>query len=233
MAAALANHVRKVIVLSTDKAVYPINAMGQTKALMEKVMVAKAGRLSEDETILCGTRYGNVMGSRGSVIPLFLSQIQQGEPLTVTDLDMTRFLMSLDDAVKLVLHAFEYGNQGDILVQKAPSCTIRDLVLAITDLFNKPDYPVKVIGIRHGEKVYESLVSKEEMARAESLEKYFRISADTRDLNYSQYFSEGAQEVASADEYTSHNTERLDVPEVKELLMKLDFVQHALQSQNS
>ena len=233
MAAALANHVRKVIVLSTDKAVYPINAMGQTKALMEKVMVAKAGRLSEDETILCGTRYGNVMGSRGSVIPLFLSQIQRGEPLTVTDLDMTRFLMSLDDAVKLVLHAFEYGNQGDILVQKAPSCTIRDLVLAITDLFNRPDYPVKVIGIRHGEKVYESLVSKEEMARAESLEKYFRISADTRDLNYSQYFSEGTNEVASAEEYTSHNTERLDVPKVKELLMKLDFVQHALQSQNS
>jgi len=232
MAAAVANHVRKVIVLSTDKAVYPINAMGQTKALMEKVMVAKACSLSADETLLCATRYGNVMGSRGSVIPLFMSQILEQKPITVTDLGMTRFLMSLDDAVGLVLHAFEHAKQGDIFVQKAPACTIGDLVLAMKDLFNRKDHPVQVIGTRHGEKLYESLVSREEMARAEHLERYFRIPADTRDLNYAMYFTDGLEEISVAEDYTSHNTERLDVEGVKELLLKLDFVQRGLQSQN-
>ena len=233
MAAAVANRVQKVIVLSTDKAVYPINAMGQTKALMEKIMVAKAGSLSADETLLCATRYGNVMGSRGSVIPLFLSQIQEERPLTVTDLGMTRFLMSLDDAVSLVLHAFEHAKQGDIFVQKAPACTIGDLVSAMKDLFNRNDHPVQVIGTRHGEKLYESLVSREEMARAEHLERFFRIPADTRDLNYAMYFTEGLEEISAAEDYTSHNTKRLDVEGVKELLVKLDFVQNALQSRNS
>ena len=232
MAAAVENHVQKVIVLSTDKAVYPINAMGQTKALMEKVMVAKACSLDTDETLLCATRYGNVMGSRGSVIPLFMSQILEKKPITVTDLSMTRFLMSLDDAVSLVLHAFEHAKQGDIFVQKAPACTINDLVLAMKDLFNRKDHPVQVIGTRHGEKLYESLVSREEMARAEHLEKYFRIPADTRDLNYAMYFTDGLEEISMAEDYTSHNTERLDIEGVKKLLLKLDFVQSGLESQN-
>jgi len=228
MSAAIAKRVEKVVVLSTDKAVYPINAMGQTKALMEKVMVAKARMLSPDETLLCATRYGNVMASRGSVIPLFVSQLKEGKPLTVTDPHMTRFLMSLDDSVNLVLHAFEHGTQGDIFVQKAPASTIADLVQALKELFNR-DNPVHVVGTRHGEKLYESLVSREEMARAEDMQQHFRIPADNRDLNYAMYFTEGEEQISLLDDYTSHNTQRLSVEQVKALLLKLDFIQQHLQ----
>ena len=232
MTAAIENSVEKVIVLSTDKAVYPINAMGQTKALMEKVMVAKARMLSEEETLLCATRYGNVMASRGSVIPLFVSQLKEGKPLTVTDPDMTRFLMSLDDSVDLVLHAFAHGRQGDIFVQKAPASTIADLVQALKEIFNK-DNPVQIVGTRHGEKLYESLVSREEMARVEHRENYYRIPADNRDLNYAMYITEGLEKISTLDDYTSHNTERLNVAEVKEVLLKLDFIKQELDVQNA
>lgn len=228
MSAAIANRVEKVVVLSTDKAVYPINAMGQTKALMEKVMVAKARTLSADETLLCATRYGNVMASRGSVIPLFVSQLKAGTPLTVTDPHMTRFLMSLDDSVNLVLHAFANGTQGDIFVQKAPASTIADLVQALKELFARNN-PVRIVGTRHGEKLYESLVSREEMARAEDMQQYYRIPADNRDLNYAMYFTEGQEQISMLDDYTSHNTQRLDVEQIKELLLKLDFIQQHLQ----
>jgi UDP-glucose 4-epimerase len=228
MSAAVANRVEKVVVLSTDKAVYPINAMGQTKALMEKVMVAKARMLNPDETLLCATRYGNVMASRGSVIPLFVSQLKEGKPLTVTDPHMTRFLMSLDDSVNLVLHAFEHGTQGDIFVQKAPASTIADLVQALKELFGRNN-PVHIVGTRHGEKLYESLVSREEMARAEDMQQYFRIPADNRDLNYAMYFTEGEEQISLLDDYTSHNTQRLSVEQVKALLLKLDFIQQHLQ----
>ena len=232
MTAAIENSVEKVIVLSTDKAVYPINAMGQTKALMEKVMVAKSRMLGEEETLLCATRYGNVMASRGSVIPLFVSQLKEGKPLTVTDPDMTRFLMSLDDSVDLVLHAFAHGRQGDIFVQKAPASTIADLVQALKEIFNK-DNPVQIVGTRHGEKLYESLVSREEMARVEHREKYYRIPADNRDLNYAMYITEGLEQISTLDDYTSHNTERLNVAEVKEVLLKLDFIKQELDVQNA
>jgi UDP-glucose 4-epimerase len=227
MTAAVANGVEKVVVLSTDKAVYPINAMGQTKALMEKVMVAKARMLEESETLLCATRYGNVMASRGSVIPLFVEQLKQGKPLTVTDPNMTRFLMSLDDSVDLVLNAFSGGRQGDIFVQKAPASTIADLVQALREIFER-DNPVQVVGTRHGEKLYESLVSREEMARAEDRGTYYRIPADDRDLNYAMYFTQGTRQISMLDDYTSHNTERLTVPQVKDLLLKLDYVKRAL-----
>ena len=227
MSAALANGVDKVVVLSTDKAVYPINAMGQTKALMEKVMVARARMLSAEETLLCATRYGNVMASRGSVIPLFIAQLKEGKPLTVTDPEMTRFLMSLDDSVDLVLHAFRHGKQGDIFVQKSPASTIGDLVQALKEIFNKNN-PVQVVGTRHGEKLYESLVSREEMARVESMESYYRIPADNRDLNYAMYTTAGQQQVSSLDDYTSHNTQRLNVAQVKEMLLKLDYVRQQL-----
>lgn len=227
MTAAVANHVEKVVVLSTDKAVYPINAMGQTKALMEKVMVAKARMLDQNETLLCATRYGNVMASRGSVIPLFVEQMKTGKPITVTDPNMTRFLMSLDDSVDLVLNAFSNGRQGDIFVQKAPASTIADLVQALKEIF-ECDNPVQIVGTRHGEKLYESLVSREEMARAEDLGPYYRIPADDRDLNYALYFTEGTREISQLDDYTSHNTERLTVPEVKKLLLKLDYIKRAL-----
>ena len=226
--AAVANHVKKVVVLSTDKAVYPINAMGQTKALMEKVMVAKARTLGADETMMCATRYGNVMASRGSVIPLFVQQIKEGKPLTITDPNMTRFLMSLDDSLDLVVHAFAHGRQGDIFVQKAPASTIGDLVVALKELF-QADNPVHVVGTRHGEKLYESLVSREEMARIEDMDRYYRIPADNRDLNYAMYFTDGTEEISKLDDYTSHNTERLTVPQVKDLLLKLDFIQQHLQ----
>src|SRR6266576_2296267 len=219
--------VEKVVVLSTDKAVYPINAMGQTKALMEKVMVAKSRSLSSTETLLCATRYGNVMVSRGSVIPLFVSQIKAGKPLTITDPNMTRFLMSLDDSVDLVLHAYGHGQQGDIFVQKAPAATIGDLVQALKELFNA-DNPVQIVGTRHGEKLYESLVSREEMARVQDMDQYYRIPADNRDLNYAMYFTEGQKEISTLDDYTSHNTQRLSVAQVKELLLKLDFIQRHL-----
>lgn len=225
--AAVANRVEKVVVLSTDKAVYPINAMGQTKALMEKVMVAKARMLSTEETMLCATRYGNVMASRGSVIPLFISQLKEGKPLTVTDPNMTRFLMSLDDSVDLVIHAFRHGSQGDIFVQKAPASTVGDLVQALKEIFDK-DNPVRVVGTRHGEKLYESLVSREEMARVEDMDNYYRIPADNRDLNYAMYFTDGQEKISKLDDYTSHNTQRLTVPEVKQLLLKLDFIQQHL-----
>jgi UDP-glucose 4-epimerase len=231
MNAAIANRVEKVVVLSTDKAVYPINAMGQTKALMEKVMVAKSRNLTSSETLLCATRYGNVMASRGSVIPLFVSQIKSGKPLTITDPDMTRFMMSLDDSVDLVLHAYGHGRQGDLFVQKAPAATIGDLVIALKEIFNAGN-PVQIVGTRHGEKLYESLVSREEMARVEDMQQYYRIPADNRDLNYAMYFTDGQKEISKLDDYTSHNTQRLSVAELKELLLKLDFIRGHLRMQD-
>jgi UDP-glucose 4-epimerase len=231
MRAAVANKVERVVVLSTDKAVYPVNAMGQTKALMEKVMVATARMLNAEETTICATRYGNVMASRGSVIPLFVSQIKEGKQITVTDPMMTRFLMSLDDSVDLVLHAFNNGTQGDIFVQKAPASTIADLVQALKEIF-QCDNPVRTIGTRHGEKLYESLISREEMARVVDMGRYYRIPADNRDLNYAMYFTDGQERISDLDDYTSHNTERLTVPQLKDLLLKLDFIQQQLMSQN-
>lgn len=225
--AAIAAGVKKVICLSTDKAVYPINAMGISKAMMEKVMVAKSKSVSSSETLICGTRYGNVMCSRGSVIPLFIQQIKQEQPLTVTDASMTRYLMSLDEAVELVLYAFHHAQQGDIFVQKAPASTIGDLSFALLDLFDAGN-EVKIIGTRHGEKLYETLLTREEMAHAEDLGQYFRIPADTRNLNYEQYFSDGEQRVSEMLEYNSHNTERLDIAQIRELLLNLDEVQQAL-----
>lgn len=225
--AAVANNINRVIMLSTDKAVYPINAMGQTKALMEKVMLAQARTLLKSETQLCATRYGNVMASRGSVIPLFISQIKRGEPITVTDPNMTRFLMSLDDSVDLVLYAFENGKQGDIFVQKAPAATISDIVSALKDLFES-NSKVETIGTRHGEKLFESLISREEMARAEDHGDYYRIPADDRDLNYQAYLTEGEERLSHLADYTSHNTERLDIDGIKRLLLSLDHVQQQL-----
>jgi len=227
--AAVQAGVKRVVVLSTDKAVYPINAMGISKAMMEKLMVAKSRMKSEGETILCATRYGNVMASRGSVIPLFVDLIKSGKPLTVTDPEMTRFLMSLEDSVDLVLHAFEHAQQGDIFVQKAPASTVGDLAQAMRELFDA-DNPVQIIGTRHGEKLYESLLSREEMARAEDMERYYRVPSDDRDLNYAKYFIEGETVVSSYDDYTSHNTERLNVGQVKELLLTLDFMKSALRA---
>jgi len=225
--AALANGVKKVITLSTDKAVYPINAMGISKALMEKLMVAKARMTDESKTIYSGTRYGNVMASRGSVIPLFIKQIREGKPLTVTDPKMTRFLMSLDDAVDLVLYAFSNARQGDIFVQKAPASTIMDLALAVRALFNA-DNEIKVIGTRHGEKLYETLLTREELAKAEDMGGYYRIVPDERDLNYGKYFTEGEEQISNFEDYNSHNTQRLTVPEIKEKLLQLEFIQHEL-----
>jgi UDP-N-acetylglucosamine 4,6-dehydratase/5-epimerase len=227
--AAIAHGVKKVICLSTDKAVYPINAMGISKAMMEKVMVAKSRTVSPEKTIISGTRYGNVMCSRGSVIPLFIQQIKKGEPLTVTDPNMTRFLMSLENAVELVLFAFENANQGDIFVQKAPASTIGDLAQAVKEIFNA-DNEIRIIGTRHGEKLYETLLTREEMAQAEDLGDYYRIPADTRDLNYDKYFTDGKHEISESLDYNSHNTERLDVPRIKELLLKLDYVQKELEN---
>lgn len=227
MEAAIARSVSRLVMLSTDKAVYPINAMGISKAMMEKFMVAKARMQSEGETVICATRYGNVMASRGSVIPLFVSQLKEGKPLTVTDPNMTRFLMSLEDSVDLVLYAFEHGKQGDIFVQKAPASTVEDLAQALKELFNNAS-PIRVIGTRHGEKLYESLISREEMAKAEDLGGYYRIPADNRDLNYAQFFSEGEEKISHQDDYTSHNTERLNVEQIKELLLKLDFIKEEL-----
>lgn len=227
MNAAIAKGVERVVVLSTDKAVYPINAMGVSKAMMEKLMVAKARMQEAGETLLCATRYGNVMASRGSVIPLFVSQIKEGKALTITDPAMTRFLMSLDDSVDLVLHAFEHGQQGDIFVQKAPASTVADLAAALTELFDS-NMPPRIIGTRHGEKLYETLVSREEMARVDDMGGYYRVPADNRDLNYAKYFSYGEEKISSLDDYTSHNTEQLDVMQIKTLLKKLDFIQEQL-----
>ena len=218
---AISLDVKRVICLSTDKAVYPINAMGISKALMEKVAVAKSRE--SKKTCICVTRYGNVMASRGSVIPLFHNQITNNLPITITDRKMTRFMMTLEDAVELVLYAFKNGNSGDIFVQKSPASTIETLSLAIKELMNKDSYEVKVIGTRHGEKLYESLLSKEEMAVSDDLGNYYRVPKDSRDLNYEKYFDEGKSKLSSVDEYNSHNTERLDVQGTKELLLKLDL----------
>jgi UDP-N-acetylglucosamine 4,6-dehydratase/5-epimerase len=232
MDAALHAKVRKVVVLSTDKAVYPINAMGMSKALMEKLAVAKARFLSPDtDTLICATRYGNVMASRGSVIPLFVSQVKSGSPITITDPLMTRFLMSLEESVDLVLFAYRNARQGDILVQKSPAATVETLAKAIISIFCRT-VPIKVIGTRHGEKKYESLVSREEMARAEDLQRYYRIPADDRDLNYNKYFVEGEQSISRMDDYTSDNTELLDVEGVKKVLLKLRYIQDELKAEN-
>ena len=225
--AAINNKVKKVIVLSTDKAVYPINAMGASKALMEKLMVAKSRTVNKGTTILCGTRYGNVIASRGSVIPLFINQIKSGQPLTVTDPKMTRFMMSLDSAVELVLYAFKHAQQGDMFVKKSPACTMGDLAFAIKELF-KAKNEIKIIGTRHGEKLYETLLTREEMAKAEDCGDYFRISADMRDLNYNKYFIEGEPEVSVKEDYNSHNTKRLKVKEIKEILLKIGYIQDEL-----
>ncbi len=227
--AAIVNNVKKVIVLSTDKAVYPINAMGLSKAMMEKVMVARSRTLLRNQTILCGTRYGNVMASRGSVIPLFMEQIKHDKPLTITDPNMTRFLMSLNDAIDLVLYAFQHGVQGDIFIQKAPASTIHDLAVALKELFNANN-EIKIIGTRHGEKLYETLVTKEEMTKAEDHGDYFRIPADNRDLNYNKYFIEGEIKASTNEDYNSHNTKRLDVDGIKKLLLMLDEVKDALKN---
>jgi UDP-N-acetylglucosamine 4,6-dehydratase len=215
--------VKKVVVLSTDKAAYPINAMGMSKALMEKVMVAKSRIIDSSKTIFCGTRYGNVMASRGSVIPLFIEQIKDGKALTLTDPNMTRFMMTLEDAVDLVLYAFENAHQGDLFVQKAPSATVGTLAQALIELYNS-NSEIKVIGTRHGEKLYETLVNREDMIKAQDLGEYYRIPADNRDLNYEQYFSEGTPELANLDEYHSHNTSILDIEGMKNLLLKLPII---------
>ena len=227
MNAATANKVKRMVLLSTDKAVYPINAMGISKAMAEKFMVAKSRLQSDGETVFCATRYGNVMASRGSVIPLFVSQLKEGRPLTLTDPNMTRFLMSLEDSVDLVLYAFEHGEQGDIFVQKAPSSTVADLAQAVKEIFNK-DNEVNVIGTRHGEKLYESLISREEMAHAFDMGDYYRLPADNRNLNYAKYFSEGEEEISNLNDYTSHNTRQLNVEQVKLLLLKLDYIKEEL-----
>lgn len=225
--AARASGVKRVVVLSTDKAVYPINAMGISKAMAEKLMVAKSRLIPASGPVFCATRYGNVMASRGSVIPLFIDQLKRGEPLTVTDPNMTRFLMSLEDSVDLVLHAFEHAQQGDIFVQKAPASTVADLAQALKDLFCR-DNPIKVIGTRHGEKLYESLISREEMAKAQDMGRYYRIPADNRDLNYKKFFVEGETHISELDDYTSHNTERLHVTSIKKLLLDLEYIRGAL-----
>lgn len=236
LTAAIEAGVQRVVCLSTDKAVYPINAMGISKAMMEKVMVAASRNLEGTSTVICGTRYGNVMASRGSVIPLFVEQVRQGKPITITDPAMTRFMMTLDDAVDLVLYAFEHGRNGDIFVQKAPAATVEVLARALLELMNKPDHPVHVIGSRHGEKLYEALLSREEMAHAEDLGGYYRVPPDGRDLNYAKYIDQGETRLTQAlhaEEYHSHNTERLDVTGMKQLLLKLDFLQRILRGETA
>jgi len=227
MKAALICNVKNMIVLSTDKAVYPINAMGMSKALMEKLMIAKAREYGDSDTVFCGTRYGNVMGSRGSVIPLFINQILTGEPLTITDQKMTRFMMSIESAIDLVVYAFQNGRQGDIFVKKAPAATIEVLAGALKKLFNAEN-EIRIIGTRHGEKLYETLLTREEIARAEDMGDYYRIPADVRDLNYSCYFTEGEAKVSDREDYNSHNTQRLDEDALVELLKGLDYVRDAL-----
>lgn len=225
--AAIDRGVKRLVLLSTDKAVYPINAMGISKAMAEKILIAKSRAMPNGGPVLCATRYGNVMASRGSVIPLFIDKIKKGIPLTVTDPKMTRFLMSLEDSVDLVLHAFEHGEQGDIFVQKAPASTIADLATALTEMFAGPG-KIDIIGTRHGEKLYETLVSREEMAKAEDRGRYYKIPADNRDLNYDKYILEGELTANEVDDYTSHNTERLTVSEIKSLLSTLEYVRHEL-----
>lgn len=225
--AAINNNVKKIVVLSTDKAVYPINAMGISKAMMEKLIIAKANLSKSNKTIICATRYGNVMGSRGSVIPLFINLIKDGKPLTVTDLNMTRFMMSLEDSVDLVLYAFEYAQQGDIFIQKAPATTIGNLAKAINEIFKKKN-KIQIMGTRHGEKLYETLVSREEMSRAKNIGRFYRIPSDTRDLNYTKYFAKGQKFISNNEDYTSHNTRLLNIKDLKKLLMSLDFIKDEL-----
>ena len=225
--AALSNNVKRVILLSTDKAVYPVNAMGISKAMAEKAMIARARSTVEGETVFCATRYGNVMASRGSVIPLFVNLMKQNKDLTVTDPNMTRYMMSLEESVDLVLHAFEHGNQGDIFVQKAPACTVLELATALKELFDS-NVGIKIIGPRHGEKAYETLLTKEEFIKVEDMGNYFRIPSDNRDLNYAKYFTEGNESVISQEEYNSDNTNRINVEQVKEMLLKLPYIQHEL-----
>lgn len=222
--ASIQNEVRRVVCLSTDKAVYPINAMGISKAMMEKVMVAKSRNVDEAKTVICGTRYGNVMASRGSVIPLFIDQIRAGKALSITDPNMTRFMMTLADAVDLVLYAFEHGNNGDLFVQKAPAATVQTLAKALTALLGQDQHPIQVIGTRHGEKLYEALLSREEMACAEDMGDYFRVPPDLRDLNYSKFVEQGEEKISHTEDYNSHNTERLDVAGMQALLLKLEFI---------
>ncbi|BAP80146.1 dehydratase [Pseudomonas sp. MT-1] len=222
--AAIQNGVKRVVCLSTDKAVYPINAMGISKAMMEKVMVAKSRNLDDTGTVICGTRYGNVMASRGSVIPLFVDQIRAGKPLSITDPNMTRFMMTLADAVDLVLYAFEHGRNGDLFVQKAPAATVEVLAQALTSLLGKPEHPIQVIGTRHGEKLYEALLSREEMACAEDRGEYYRVPPDMRDLNYSKFVEQGEERISHMQDYNSHNTERLGVQGMQQLLLKLNFM---------
>jgi UDP-N-acetylglucosamine 4,6-dehydratase/5-epimerase len=229
--AAINCSVRRVVCLSTDKAVYPINAMGVSKAMMEKVAVAKSR--NSNNTVICATRYGNVMASRGSVIPLFVDQIRAGEPITITDPNMTRFMMTLDDAVDLVLYAFEHGNPGDIFVQKAPASTIQTLAYALTDLLQVPGHEVREIGTRHGEKLFEVLLSREEMAAAEDRGDYFRVPPDLRDLNYGKFVEEGERKISEAEDYNSHNTMRLDKAAMQQLLMKLDFIRAIVRGENA
>jgi len=224
----MANKVRRVVVLSTDKAVYPINAMGISKAMMERLMVAKARIAGVDGTIMCGTRYGNVMASRGSVIPLFVKQIKEGKPITVTDPNMTRFMMSIEDALDLVLYAYKHASPGDIFVQKAPAATIGTLAIALKQVFSSKS-AVKVIGTRHGEKLYETLLTRDERAKAVDCGKYYRILPDNRGLNYDGYFTEGKEEVSLQEDYHSHNTRRLDVDELIEVLLNLDYIQSELE----
>lgn len=227
MNAASARGVKRLVLLSTDKAVYPINAMGISKAMMEKLMVAKSRQQGKQDTVFCATRYGNVMASRGSVIPLFIQQIKSGKSITVTDPEMTRFLMSLEESVDLVMYAFENANQGDIFVQKAPASTVGVLAQSLVELFNSTQ-SINIIGTRHGEKLYETLISREEMVKSIDLGSYYQIPADNRDLNYAQYFSEGNQVLSHLDDYTSHNTERLNLEEVKKMLLKLEYVRGEL-----
>jgi UDP-N-acetylglucosamine 4,6-dehydratase/5-epimerase len=234
--AAINAGVKRVVCLSTDKAVYPINAMGISKAMMEKVMVAASRGLEGTGTVICGTRYGNVMASRGSVIPLFVDQVFAGKPITVTDPTMTRFMMTLADAVDLVLYAFQHGNNGDVFVQKAPAATVEVLARAILELMGKPKHPVQVIGTRHGEKLYEALLSREEMACAEDMGEYYRVPPDGRDLNYAKYVDQGEQrltQTAHEEDYNSHNTKRLDVEGMKKLLLKLDFMQRIARGEHA
>lgn len=223
--AAIQNQVKRVVCLSTDKAVYPINAMGISKAMMEKVMVAKSRNVDDEKTVICGTRYGNVMASRGSVIPLFIEQMRAGTPLSITDPNMTRFMMTLADAVDLVLYAFEHGNNGDIFVQKAPAATVETLAIALREMLGLPEHPINIIGTRHGEKLFEALLSREEMACAMDMGDYYRVPPDLRDLNYAKFVEEGDKKVSQLEDYNSHNTQRLDVDGMKLLLLKLEFMQ--------
>ena len=229
LTAAIEGGIKKIICLSTDKAAYPINAMGISKAMMEKVYVARSKTVSPDKTLICGTRYGNVMASRGSVIPLFIEQIKNGQPITVTDPNMTRFLMNLDNAVELVVFAFEHASAGDVMVQKSPACTVGVLAQAVKELFHA-DNEIKIIGTRHGEKLYETLLTREEYGVAEDMGEFFRIPADTRDLNYDKYFVEGDKKLSTEEEYNSHNTRILNLEQVKEKLLELEYVKEELRN---